>query len=108
MNLPPCLRPGDPLNDCAATLYAYRVEARSDLPAPWAGWKLRGAVLVSPDGDRINVQRLRGLLFSESLRKRKTAPEGRRVVSIKSGLAGGDDCHHTLPMPAPPTDAGSV
>ncbi len=37
----------------------------------WLGWKLRGRVLVSPDHDRITPERLRGLLFCESLRLRR-------------------------------------
>ena len=37
----------------------------------WLGWKLRGRVLVSPDQDRITPERLRGLLFCESLRLRR-------------------------------------
>ena len=44
-----------------------------DLAGPWAGWKLRGKALVSPDGDKITPERLRGLLFTESLRRRRRA-----------------------------------
>lgn len=44
---------------------------RIDLTGPWQGWKLRGRVLVSPDGDRVPVERLRGMLFTESLKRPK-------------------------------------
>lgn len=36
----------------------------------WLGWRLRGRYLISPDGDRITPERLRGFLFTEALRAR--------------------------------------
>lgn len=53
------------------------VYSRIDLAGEWGGWKLRGRVLVSPDGDRISAERLRGLLFVESLRTPKRTKLGR-------------------------------
>lgn len=50
---------------------------RIDLTGPWQGWKLRGRVLVSPDGDRVPVERLRGMLFTESLKRPKRNKPGR-------------------------------
>ena len=50
---------------------------RIDLTGTWQGWKLRGRELVSPDGDRISAERLRGLLFVESLRTPKRRKPGR-------------------------------
>ena len=63
---PPCVVPGSRLNECAGRLYREKVLGHVDLSADWAGWKLRGAWLVSPDGQRINPLRLRGLLFREA------------------------------------------
>jgi len=40
------------------------------LHGQWAGWRLAGRDLVSPDGDRINPQRLRGLLFRQDAEAR--------------------------------------
>ena len=37
---------------------------------PWAGWRMAGRELVSPDGDRITVRRLDGLLWAERSRRR--------------------------------------
>lgn len=48
----------------------------------WIGWRLRGRFLISPDGDRITPERLRGILFREDLAKRSA-----RWKSINSGLA---------------------
>lgn len=67
---PDCLIPGVPMNTCARTLYAERVLGHIDLPGEWAGWKLRGRWLLSPDGDKINPQALRGLLFRDASEKR--------------------------------------
>lgn len=69
MDIPPCITPGQPLNRCARALYEREVSGHTDLTAAWSGWRLRGSCLVSPDGDRITAQRLRGLLFVESLKR---------------------------------------
>ena len=62
MMRPPCLSPGAPMNECASARYASQVHNHVDLTGPWAGWRLRGRDLVSPDGERISPQRLTGLL----------------------------------------------
>lgn len=88
---PPCVVPGQALNDCAGRLYREKVLGHVDLSADWAGWKLRGAWLISPDGDRINPLRLRGLLFAEagqrrvSKAKQKAGLQG-EVVELRQGL----------------------
>ena len=74
MDVPPCIRVGEALNDCARRVYARAVTCHDDLTAEWSGWKLRGRVLISPEGDRITPARLRGMLFVESLRGRKRPP----------------------------------
>lgn len=79
---PPCVMPKQPLNPCARRLYAEKVLGHVDLPADWAGWRLRGRWLISPDGDRINPERLRGILFRESNEKR------RHKAGANSGLQG--------------------
>ena len=63
------------MNACARSVYAFEINSSIDLTGPWAGWKLRGSVLVSPDKDRITPERLRGLLFVESLTKKKRLHE---------------------------------
>ncbi|KFN42137.1 hypothetical protein N789_14640 [Arenimonas oryziterrae DSM 21050 = YC6267] len=49
-----------------------------DLADSWDGWKVRGDWLISPDGDRINAQRLAGLLFVDSLSKRAAKARGKK------------------------------
>lgn len=80
MDVPPCFVPGQPLNPCARQLYAWEVNGKGWLPADWAGWRLAGRYLVSPDGDRVSVERLRGLLFAETYR--------RKLDKQKAGIQG--------------------
>lgn len=79
---PPCVVPGSRLNDCAGRLYQEKVLGHVDLAADWAGWRIRGRWLISPEGDRINPLRLRGLLFSEAGQQRVAR------AKAKSGLQG--------------------
>ena len=68
-NVPPCVRLGQPLNPCAAARYAEQVLGHLDLFEDWRGWKFKGRYLVSPDGLKVNPERLRGILFRERLKK---------------------------------------
>lgn len=52
------------------------------LYGPWSGWRMAGRVLVSPDGDRITPERLRGLMFRETNEVR------RRKAKTKCGFQG--------------------
>ncbi|MFC7300202.1 DUF3653 domain-containing protein [Cognatiluteimonas weifangensis] len=70
MDRPPCW-PDDQTqrpNACAHAQYARVIHNITPLYGPWAGWRMAGRVLVSPDGDRISPERLRGLLWRENLR----------------------------------------
>lgn len=79
---PPCVMPKQPLNPCARRVYAEKVIGHVDLAADWAGWRLRGRWLISPEGDRINPERLRGILFREANEKR------RHKAGAKAGQRG--------------------
>lgn len=63
-----------------------------DLSADWAGWRLRGRWLISPDGQRINPLRLRGILFREDGENRVSKATQRKnglqgvVVELRKGL----------------------
>lgn len=46
------------------------VHNRMPLYGPWAGWRMAGRELGSPDGDRITPRRLAGVLWAENSRKR--------------------------------------
>lgn len=52
------------------------------LHGPWAGWRMAGHELVSPDGDRVRPERLRGLLWRELVR-RKLAMRRRSCAVLK-------------------------
>ena len=71
MTLPPCWSEGQSCpNACAFQLLERTVYNKTPLHGHWAGWRMAGRYLVSPDGDRINPERLRGILFAEASRKR--------------------------------------
>lgn len=64
MDRPPCWPEGQSCpNDCAAQLYTRTIHNETPLYGPWAGWKMRGAFLVSPGGERIRARALDRLLF---------------------------------------------
>lgn len=79
---PPCLSPGQAINPCAKARYAWEVLGHGHLPADWLGWRLAGGELISPDGDRISPERLRGILFAETSRKRVARAEPRTATVI--------------------------
>ncbi len=70
MERPPCWAEGQACpNDCASQHYQRVVANIVPLHGDWAGWRMAGRCLVSPDGDRISPERLRGVLWRESCRK---------------------------------------
>lgn len=89
---PPCLMPRVPLNECAKRLYAEKVLGHVDLGAEFAGWRIRGRWMISPDGDRITVERLRGLLFLELNERRRhragsKGQQGAKVIRIRGSAS---------------------
>jgi len=76
---PPCWTAGQPCpNECAAADYQRRVLNQLELTGPWQGWRLAGRDLVSPDGQRISPERLRGLIFRQSMDARRDRARARR------------------------------
>ncbi|HWK52871.1 MAG TPA: DUF3653 domain-containing protein [Hyphomicrobiales bacterium] len=49
-----------------------------DFNGEWYGWRLRGRHLVSPDGDRMTPERLRGLLWRDRAELRLAGYASRR------------------------------
>jgi hypothetical protein len=96
MDRPPCWRDGQKPNACALAHYDRTVHNLTPLTGPWAGWRMAGRVLVSPDGDRIAPERLRGLMFREAMEARRR----------KAGLQEGG-CR-VVALPARETFAGSA
>lgn len=78
--VPPCW-PEDRTkpNPCALAHYARVVNGHNDLTADWLGWKQRGHWLVSPAGDRISPERMKGVLWRLQQEERLTAARNRNA-----------------------------
>lgn len=63
LNAPPCVELGKPLNWCARQKTAVDLYGRFSLGGAWTGWRICGAELVSPDGKRMNSEKLRGVFL---------------------------------------------
>ena len=72
--------------------YERVVHNKTPLYGPWSGWRMAGQYLVSPDRARITPERLRGILWRESLyRPRKYCtgrPPGGLVIPAREIFAG--------------------
>lgn len=51
-----------------------------DFEDEWYGWRLRGRHLVSDDGQRITVERLRGLMWRDKMELRLKGYASRRAA----------------------------
>lgn len=81
---PPCWPAGTPCpNACAAQVRDQVTRNHVRLHGPWAGWRLVGRELVSPDGVRMSAERVRGLAWRAEQEDRVAAARSR-----KSGLRG--------------------
>lgn len=81
----PCHELGTKPNACARAHYRRIAENHVHLSGPWAGWRLAGRDLVSPDRQRISPERLRGILFQETARKKLARSCFRKIpAEIKS------------------------
>lgn len=93
MNPVPCHQIGQDMNRCAAALYEWRIYGNGPLHGRWwSGWRIAGRELVSPDGQRISPERLRGLLFRESsearIAKAKMLDRTGEVIPARERFAG--------------------
>jgi len=88
MTRPPCWPVGQPCpNPCAAAHYERLIYNRTHLAGPWEGWRLAGRFLVSPEGDRITPERLRGLLWRQAQEQRRDSARARREKRVSMGAA---------------------
>ena len=72
---PPCWPEGSKCpNGCARQLYERVIYGKTPLFGPWAGWRMTDKYLISPDGQRITPERLRGLLVQEWLGPGRPGP----------------------------------
>lgn len=100
MTRPPCWPVGQPCpNPCAAAHYDRTVYNRTALAGPWDGWRLADRFLISPDGDRITPERLRGLLWRQAQEQRRDAARSRREKRVSRMVTvlriDQDDWHRT-------------
>jgi hypothetical protein len=49
-----------------------------DFDGDWYGWRLRGRHLVSEDGQRMTIERLRGLMWRDKMELRRAGYASRR------------------------------
>lgn len=81
---PPCWPAGTQCpNDCAKALHERVTQNHVALTGPWAGWRLAGRDLVAPDGQRINPQRLLGLMWRDAQELRLAGYANRRKAEAK-------------------------
>lgn len=100
MSRPPCWPAGKPCpNPCAAALHDRVIHNLTPLHGPWDGWRMAGRELVSPDGDRISPERLRGILWRQQAEARRDAAQARRKKRVSKMVTvlriDHDDWHRT-------------
>lgn len=90
--LRPCHTRGTQPNACAVAHYKRIVDNHISLHGAWNGWRMAGRDLVSPTGQRINPERLRGLLFQQDSQTRIAKARAKRmqarVIPARERFAG--------------------
>lgn len=61
-------------------LWQVIVENHTDFENHWAGWKMRGEFLISPEGLRLRTPQVRGLFREHGLHKR---PGRKACIQVK-------------------------
>lgn len=61
------------------------VEILTDIPADWRGFRFAGRYLVTPDGDRMTPQRLRGLAWRDAMELHRAGFASRRRAERGAG-----------------------
>jgi hypothetical protein len=79
MDQPPCWQDGQQQNPCALAHYNRVVHGYTELRADWLGWKQRGRYLVSPDGQRISPERIRGIMWRMEAEARRDNARARNA-----------------------------
>lgn len=82
----PCHSVGTDPNPCALAHYRRIVDNHLSLYGPWERWRLAGRDLVSPEGQRISPERLRGLLFREESEARLARLRAKRSQCGRSAV----------------------
>lgn len=86
MERPPCWPEGQRCpNDCAKQLHDRVIHNQTSLWGDWAGFRMAGRELVAPDGQRISVQRMKGLLWRDSMELRRAGFASRQRAERGTG-----------------------
>ena len=84
---PPCWpSDGSQPNNCALARADQVLRNHVELHGPWAGWRLAGRELVSPEGLRLSERRLRGLVWRAEAELRREQARTRRANSGHRGM----------------------
>lgn len=84
---PPCWPEATPCpNTCAAQVRDQITRNHVRLHGPWAGWRLAGRDLVSPEGVRLPERRLRGLVWRVEAEERVAKARARKANSGHRGM----------------------
>lgn len=75
---PPCWPAGP--NPCALTHADHVLRNHVALYGPWKGWRLAGRELVAPSGERLTVERLRGLLWRQDAEDVRNSARARKIA----------------------------
>ena len=70
----------------AESEYARVVHNKTPLYGPWAGWRMAGSWLVSPDGIRYTPERLRGMAWRQEASNRLNNAVARNARCKDKGL----------------------
>lgn len=72
MERPPCFESLG-LTDCLRRQHDWIVYGNGALFGAWAGWRIAGDELISPDKDRIRLGRVQAVARLDQLGRRKTS-----------------------------------
>ncbi|TAA20544.1 hypothetical protein EA658_06180 [Pseudoxanthomonas winnipegensis] len=85
----PCWPIGAPCpNACAARRMDHLTRNHVELTGPWTGWRLAGKDLVSPSGQRVSPERMRGLLWRLEAEERRDRLRSRNASrkAVRQGI----------------------
>lgn len=79
-------------NNCAAAMHDRLIYGTCDLWGPWAGWRIRGRMLISPAGDRVSCGELAPAMMFARYRGKAVAVMMGEEPPTKAVTVG---CAHT-------------
>lgn len=103
--LPPCLVAGLGMNPCNRERFNWEVLGNGPLHGAFEGWRVSGDEIVSPDGDRMRMRRLRWLMREQWTTRKRKRLGGVVVLRPAAGR-----CTRAVPspLPSPPDGRGPV